>query len=110
MRDGKWSEQEASILVPGDIVSIKPGDIIPCDARLLEGDTLKVDQSALTGEFGPITKGAGEEVFSGTTCNQGEMEAKCAISILSMIATMPCWLQGRAILLMARCTTSAAAK
>ncbi|OAO97880.1 hypothetical protein AXX17_AT4G13200 [Arabidopsis thaliana] len=75
LRDGKWSEQEASILVPGDIVSIKLGDIIPCDARLLEGHALKVDESALTGEFGPITKGPGEEVFSGTTCKHGEMEA-----------------------------------
>ncbi|KAG6421480.1 hypothetical protein SASPL_118033 [Salvia splendens] len=48
MADGKWSEQEAVILVPGDIISIKLGDIIPADARLLEGDPLKIDQSALT--------------------------------------------------------------
>ncbi|XP_020877954.1 ATPase 3, plasma membrane-type-like [Arabidopsis lyrata subsp. lyrata] len=75
LRDGKWSEQEASILVPGDIVSIKLGDIIPCDARLLEGDDLKVDQSALTGESLPATKGPGEEVYFGSTCKQGEMEA-----------------------------------
>ncbi|CAG7892373.1 unnamed protein product [Brassica rapa] len=75
LRDGKWSEQEASILVPGDIVSIKLGDIIPADARLLEGDALKVDQSALTGESLPATKGPGEEVFSGSTCKQGEIEA-----------------------------------
>ncbi|XP_002872620.2 putative ATPase, plasma membrane-like isoform X2 [Arabidopsis lyrata subsp. lyrata] len=75
LRDGKWSEQEASILVPGDIVSIKLGDIIPCDARLLEGDALKVDESALTGEYLPSTKCPGEEVFSGSTCKQGEIEA-----------------------------------
>ncbi|KAF8102591.1 hypothetical protein N665_0198s0289 [Sinapis alba] len=75
LRDDKWSEQEASILVPGDIVSIKLGDIIPADARLLEGDALKVDQSALTGESLPATKGPGEEVFSGSTCKQGEIEA-----------------------------------
>ncbi|XP_019177942.1 PREDICTED: plasma membrane ATPase 4 isoform X2 [Ipomoea nil] len=75
LRDGRWSEQEASILVPGDIVSIKLGDIIPADARLLEGDALKVDQSALTGESLPVTRGPGEEVFSGSTCKQGEIEA-----------------------------------
>ncbi|XP_010545412.1 PREDICTED: ATPase 2, plasma membrane-type-like [Tarenaya hassleriana] len=75
LRDGKWSEQEAAILVPGDIVSIKLGDIIPADARLLEGDPLKVDQSALTGESLPVTKGPGDEVFSGSTCKQGEIEA-----------------------------------
>ncbi|OAY62607.1 ATPase 8, plasma membrane-type [Ananas comosus] len=75
LRDGKWSEQDAAILVPGDIISIKLGDIIPADARLLEGDPLKIDQSALTGESLPVTKNPGDEVFSGSTCKQGEIEA-----------------------------------
>ncbi|GKV20571.1 hypothetical protein SLEP1_g30671 [Rubroshorea leprosula] len=75
LRDGKWSEQEAAILVPGDIISIKLGDIIPADARLLEGDPLKIDQSALTGESLPVTKNPGDEIFSGSTCKQGEIEA-----------------------------------
>ncbi|XP_057434301.1 plasma membrane ATPase 4-like isoform X2 [Lotus japonicus] len=75
LRDGKWSEQEAAILVPGDIVSIKLGDIIPADARLLEGDPLMVDQAALTGESLPVTRHPGQEVFSGSTCKQGEIEA-----------------------------------
>ncbi|XAR50740.1 Proton-exporting ATPase [Bertholletia excelsa] len=75
LRDGKWSEQEASILVPGDIISIKLGDIIPADARLLEGDPLKIDQSALTGESLPVSKAPGDEVFSGSTVKQGEIEA-----------------------------------
>ncbi|KDP38637.1 hypothetical protein JCGZ_03990 [Jatropha curcas] len=75
LRDGKWSEQEAAILVPGDMISIKLGDIIPADARLLDGDPLKIDQSALTGESLPVTRYAGDEVFSGSTCKQGEIEA-----------------------------------
>ncbi|XP_022929672.1 plasma membrane ATPase 4 [Cucurbita moschata] len=75
LRDGKWCEQDASILVPGDVISVKLGDIIPADARLLEGDPLKVDQSALTGESLPVTKNPGDEVFSGSTCKQGEIEA-----------------------------------
>ncbi|KAJ4754946.1 Plasma membrane ATPase [Rhynchospora pubera] len=75
LRDGRWSEQDAAILVPGDIISIKLGDIVPADARLLEGDPLKIDQSALTGESLPVTKSPGEEVFSGSTCKQGEIEA-----------------------------------
>ncbi|KAI5410621.1 Plasma membrane ATPase 1 [Lathyrus oleraceus] len=75
LRDGKWSEEDASVLVPGDIVSIKLGDIIPADARLLEGDPLKIDQSALTGESLPVTKHPGEGVYSGSTCKQGEIEA-----------------------------------
>ncbi|THU52117.1 hypothetical protein C4D60_Mb10t00630 [Musa balbisiana] len=75
LRDGTWCEQDAAILVPGDIISIKLGDIIPADARLLEGDPLKIDQSALTGESLPVTKNPGDEVYSGSTCKQGEIEA-----------------------------------
>ncbi|XP_065858863.1 ATPase 11, plasma membrane-type-like isoform X2 [Euphorbia lathyris] len=74
-RDGVWAEIDASVLVPGDIVSIKLGDIIPADARLLEGDPLKIDQSALTGESLPVTKNPGDGVYSGSTCKQGEIEA-----------------------------------
>ncbi|KAK7354401.1 hypothetical protein VNO80_19862 [Phaseolus coccineus] len=75
LRDGKWGEEEASILVPGDVISIKLGDIVPADARLLEGDPLKIDQAALTGESLPVTRNPGDEVFSGSTCKQGEIEA-----------------------------------
>ncbi|KAF8118981.1 hypothetical protein N665_0001s0039 [Sinapis alba] len=75
LRDGKWGEQEAAMLVPGDLISIKLGDIVPADSRLLEGDPLKIDQSALTGESLPATKYPGDEVFSGSTCKQGEIEA-----------------------------------
>ncbi|XP_048501401.1 plasma membrane ATPase-like [Beta vulgaris subsp. vulgaris] len=62
LRDGRWGEQEAQILVPGDVISIKLGDIVPADARLLEGDPLKIDQSTLTGESLPVTKNPGEEM------------------------------------------------
>ncbi|KAF2930184.1 plasma membrane ATPase-like isoform X2 [Oryza sativa Japonica Group] len=75
LRDGKWSEQDAAILVPGDIISIKLGDIIPADARLMEGDPLKIDQSALTGESLPVNKMPGDSIYSGSTCKQGEIEA-----------------------------------
>ncbi|CAL9155651.1 unnamed protein product [Musa hybrid cultivar] len=75
LRDGRWNEEESAILVPGDIISIKLGDIIPADSRLLDGDPLKIDQSALTGESLPVTKGPGDGVYSGSTCKQGEIEA-----------------------------------
>ena len=44
LRDGRWSEEDAAILVPGDIISVKLGDIVPADSRLLDGDPLKIDQ------------------------------------------------------------------
>ncbi|XP_015690793.1 plasma membrane ATPase 1-like [Oryza brachyantha] len=78
LRDGTWSELDASLLVPGDIISVKLGDIIPADAHLLEGDPLKIDQiflSALTGESLPVTKHPGDGIYSGSTCKQGEIEA-----------------------------------
>nr|BAK04567.1 predicted protein [Hordeum vulgare subsp. vulgare] len=75
LRDGRWTEEDAAILVPGDVISIKLGDIIPADARLLEGDPLKIDQSALTGESLPATKGPGDGIYSGSTVKQGEIEA-----------------------------------
>ncbi|PWA99366.1 P-type ATPase [Artemisia annua] len=75
LRNGKWNEEDASVLVPGDIISIKLGDIIPADARLLQGDPLKIDQSALTGESLPVSKNPGDGVYSGSTCKQGEIEA-----------------------------------
>ena len=75
MRDGKWTEIDAQTLVPGDIIRIRLGNIIPADAKLIEGDFLSVDQSALTGESLPVNKKRGEVVFSGTIAKQGEMIA-----------------------------------
>ncbi|KAL3693138.1 hypothetical protein R1sor_006789 [Riccia sorocarpa] len=75
LRDGLWREMDAALLVPGDIIAIKLGDIIPADSRLLKGDPLKIDQSALTGESLPTTKGPGDNVYSGSTCKQGELQA-----------------------------------
>ena len=74
-RDGKWSTPPAGELVPGDVILLCLGDIVPADARLLEGDPLEVDQSTLTGESLPVTRKSGEAVFSGSIVRQGEIEA-----------------------------------
>ena len=74
-RDGKWANLEARELVPGDVIRVRLGDIIPADARLLEGDPVEVDQSALTGESLPVTRKPGEVVFSGSILRQGEIDA-----------------------------------
>jgi H+-transporting ATPase len=74
-RDGKWTNRAARELVPGDVIRLRLGDIVPADARLLEGDSVEVDQSALTGESLPATRITGETVFSGSIIRQGEIGA-----------------------------------
>ena len=74
-RDGKWVTPAARELVPGDVIRVRMGDIVPADARLLEGDPIEVDQSALTGESLPATRKSGEAVFSGSIVRQGEIGA-----------------------------------
>ncbi len=74
-RDGKWQEMDAGELVPGDIIRLRLGNIIPADAKLVEGDYLTVDQSTLTGESLPVTKKSNDLVFSGSVAKQGEMIA-----------------------------------
>ena len=75
LRDGQWREIEARELVPGDVVRIRLGDIIPADATLFDGEYLSVDQSALTGESLPVNKEPGDVVYSGAVAKQGEMVA-----------------------------------
>ncbi|MDA3818791.1 MAG: plasma-membrane proton-efflux P-type ATPase [Prolixibacteraceae bacterium] len=74
-RDGKWMNPKVRDLVPGDIIRLRLGDIVPADARLLEGDPVEVDQSALTGESLPAERKSGEAVFSGSIIRRGEIEA-----------------------------------
>ena len=74
-RDGKWVNPAARELVPGDIIRLRLGDIVPADARLLAGDEVSVDQSALTGESLPATRKPGEAVFSGSVIKRGEIGA-----------------------------------
>jgi H+-transporting ATPase len=74
-RDGKWVTPPARELVPGDVIRVRLGDIVPADSRLLDGDSIEVDQSALTGESLPATRKPGEAVFSGSIVRQGEISA-----------------------------------
>ena len=74
-RDGKWVNPNVSELVPGDVIRLRLGDIVPADARLLAGDPVQVDQSALTGESLPVTTKSGGAVFSGSIIKRGEADA-----------------------------------
>ena len=75
LRDGQWSEVDATTLVPGDIVRLRLGDVIPADAMLLSGEYLSIDQAALTGESLPVSKKTGDPAYSGSIVKQGEMIA-----------------------------------
>ena len=74
-RDGKWTIAVARELVPGDVILVRLGDIVPADAVLLDGDAVEIDQSSLTGESLPVTKKTGESIFSGSIIRQGEINA-----------------------------------
>ncbi|MCB1441844.1 MAG: plasma-membrane proton-efflux P-type ATPase [Methyloceanibacter sp.] len=74
-RGGAWSDMAARDLVPGDIVRLRLGDIVPADSRSLGPDAVEVDQAALTGESLPVSKGEGEVLYSGAILRQGEADA-----------------------------------
>ena len=73
LRDGTWREIEARELVPGDIVRVRLGVIIPADIKLIEGGYLLTDESALTGESLPVEKHVADVAYSGSIARQGEM-------------------------------------
>ncbi len=74
-RDGVWTSIPARELVPGDIIRLRLGDIIPADARVLDGDPVQVDQSALTGESLPVSHQTGDLLYASAVIKQGEVDA-----------------------------------
>jgi len=73
LRDGTWIEVDAKELVPGDVVRVRLGVIIPADIKLFDGDYLLTDESALTGESLPVEKHVSDIAYSGSIARQGEM-------------------------------------
>ncbi|MEJ2357802.1 MAG: plasma-membrane proton-efflux P-type ATPase [Deinococcales bacterium] len=74
-RSGRWRQVDAPELVPGDVLRLRLGDIVPADVKLADGDFVSVDQSALTGESLPVQKRPGDDAYSGSVIKQGEMVA-----------------------------------
>ncbi|HET7115137.1 MAG TPA: HAD-IC family P-type ATPase, partial [Hanamia sp.] len=74
-RDGAYQSIESKFVVPGDIIKLKIGDIVPADAVAAKGSYVQVDQAALTGESLPVDKTAGEEIFGNSIVKMGEMDA-----------------------------------
>jgi H+-transporting ATPase len=73
LRDSKWQEIPAKELVPGDVVRVRLGDIVPADVKLMKGEYLLLDESALTGESLPVEKNISDLAYSGSIVRQGEM-------------------------------------
>ena len=73
LRDGRWIIIPARELVPGDIVRVRLGDIVPADIKLVGGEYLLVDESVLTGESLPVQKRVGDIAYSGSIVKRGEM-------------------------------------
>ena len=69
-RDGEWGTIAAGELVPGDLIAVARGDVVPADGGLLAGEA-EVDESALTGESLPVAKAAGDPLYSGTVVARG---------------------------------------
>ena len=75
LRDGVFRRLPVRELVPGDVVRLRIGDIVPADVQLLEGNYLLVDQAALTGESLPVSRKVAEVAYANTIIKQGEMLA-----------------------------------
>ncbi|MFX1677274.1 plasma-membrane proton-efflux P-type ATPase [Paraburkholderia sp. A2WS-5] len=71
LRDAHWSRRPAAQLVPGDVVRVRAGDIIPADLALFDG-AVTLDQSALTGESLAVDAGPGQPAYTGSIVHQGE--------------------------------------
>ncbi len=75
LRDGVWGEVAASGLVPGDVIRVRLGDVVPGDGTLLEDSFIDVDQAALTGESLAVSKTRGDVIYSGSIVKKGEAVA-----------------------------------
>lgn len=75
LREAVFKRIQSRELVPGDIIKLRIGDIIPADVQLLSGDYLLIDESALTGESIPVSRKLNEVCYANTIVKQGEMLA-----------------------------------
>jgi H+-transporting ATPase len=74
-RDGEWVKLPAAELVPGDVVSLALGALVPADAHIVSG-SIMVDQSMLTGESVPVDANSGDTVYAGALVRRGQAIAE----------------------------------
>ena len=77
LRSGSWKEVSSRDIVPGDIIRIRFGDIIPADVKIIDCDYLEIDESVITGESLPIAKKESEVAYAGAVVKVGE--ATCLV-------------------------------
>jgi len=75
LRDGAWQRLGAAVLVPGDVIRLPLGSLVPADVRIVSGSLL-IDQSTLTGESVPVEANAGGAVYAGALVRRGEAIAE----------------------------------
>ena len=96
LRDGVWGELPRRELVPGDVIRLSAGDLVPADARLIEANALHVQQAALTGESMPVEKRAGDLAASPSNAADAENQVFLGTSVVSGTATALITVTGRA--------------
>ena len=74
LRDGAFAAIDAEV-VPGDVLRVKLGEVVPADVRFIDGEYISIDQAALTGKSLPVSKKVGDEGYSGSIAKKGEMNA-----------------------------------
>jgi Mg2+-importing ATPase len=96
LRDGAWTELPRGALVPGDVIRLSAGDLVPADARLIETNALHVQQAALTGESMPVEKRAHELATTPSNAADAENQVLLGTSVVSGTATALIVVTGRA--------------
>ncbi len=74
-RDGQWVEMSVDALMPGDIFMVRPGESVPVDGEVVDGES-SVDEAMLTGESMPVAKRVGDRVFAATANGQGAIRCR----------------------------------
>ncbi len=74
-RDGQWIEMPVEALMPGDVFLVRPGENVPVDGEVLDGES-SVNEAMLTGESMPVGKRSGDPVFAATANGQGAMRCR----------------------------------
>lgn len=74
-RDGQWVEMPVDALMPGDVFMVRPGESVPVDGEVIDGET-RIDEAMLTGESMPVAKHCGDPVFAATNNGQGAIRCR----------------------------------